>query len=660
MKLKQPLLVLFVAFFFFSLGGVWADERYLHVGRGNPWEYDPGPQKDSEWLKIFARTPNYRGIGKAIFGFDRFRWHWGPVLYRGRLGENEARVLIIGQEGAQDEALSTRAFTGGTGQKMQHFLNHIGINRSYLFFNTFVYCIFGQYRDSEMEFAPEGDLWMAQSPNSPIVQHRHELFNHALETNDLRLIIAVGAAAKDTLVTWIESRGGSCENKSDVQSCDTAVLGDKIHVLSVPHPGGAGQVDTEEEREEVLEKLRRKFQDATNLVAEWIYEDPSWLPKDETAQRSKIVENEDETFRFSEAFRYRSAPVPYSDFPFGFNWRLGKRGTSSNRGDGQRSVKIFSDKGEYADTTVKWRTPTGSSKETSGYIDVKGDLPYESPRQDPNAFDPGPGTEWATLLMGGEAGLEWPDFNELGVTTDISFGRGALYRGRFNEARILIVADQESHDDMFTGRALSGDGGQKVQHFLKKLGITKSYLIIRTLPVNTLDLNDEKVVKIANHPQVLKIQKEILERILFSSRQNTPTELILTFGPHAKSTVEKIDTRDLPVFNLKSPSEPTAYKNWNKILKTISKIKYTTDIKPNFREPYDKHRFKETRLEINRYDLPIQTKRWVGTSGSLATRALNNPEHYKLTMPLWADRLKPNKLSKSELFGLKLDGWLRE
>ena len=112
-------------------------------GRGVPWEHDPGPS--AQWATLFSKTPNYRGLGKAVLGGEQFRWHFGPMFYRGRLTDDDVKVLVIGQEGAQDESLGHRSFVGGTGARMQHVLNHLGINRSYLFLNTFLYPIFGQY-----------------------------------------------------------------------------------------------------------------------------------------------------------------------------------------------------------------------------------------------------------------------------------------------------------------------------------------------------------------------------------------------------------------------------------------------------------------------------------------------------------------------------------
>ena len=77
-----------------------------------------------QWLGgVVRRTPNYRGLGKAVLSKEAFRWHHGPMFFRGRL-DGSARVVLVGQEGAQDESLSHRSFTGGTGARMQHFLRH--------------------------------------------------------------------------------------------------------------------------------------------------------------------------------------------------------------------------------------------------------------------------------------------------------------------------------------------------------------------------------------------------------------------------------------------------------------------------------------------------------------------------------------------------------
>jgi len=100
--------------------------------RGGLWEYDPGPPGSSGWAELFAETPNYRGLGRAVVGREAFRWHHGPMFFRGRL-DGSATAMVVGQEGAQDESLSHRSFTGGTGARMQHLLHFLGIGRSYLF-----------------------------------------------------------------------------------------------------------------------------------------------------------------------------------------------------------------------------------------------------------------------------------------------------------------------------------------------------------------------------------------------------------------------------------------------------------------------------------------------------------------------------------------------
>jgi hypothetical protein len=588
--------------------------------RGFPWEYDPGPPKNRRWPRLFAETPNYRGLGKAVKGSEAFRWHFGPMFYRGRLRDNAVKVLVIGQEGAQDESLAHRSFTGGTGARMQYFLNYLGITESYLFLNTFVYPIFGQYTSSLR--------WLAQDPDSPIVQHRHEIFNYVLEKNDVHLIIAVGNAAKESVVSWVESRGGICpQGEDDVSLCTGAALDPRTKIIGVRHPGGAGQGGS-------IAAIIADFKEALATIKQWMEVDPDWLPPDSSGTRL-----------IDEPYKYRSAPIPFRDLPFGFPLRLGRGGTSSNRRDRQRAIQVFSAGGAYnngGDRLVYSYTAEGSEE---GYVEEPGDVPYEPPKKPYRDYDKGPGSRFGQLLMGGKPGLEWPDFAALGATAHPSFGCGPIYRGRPDQANVLILADQQSHDDLFTGRALTGESGQHLQVFLQAMGILERYVIIRVLPIDTLSLSVDEVETILKHPQTVKVYQAIVGRIL---TVNDDLRLILTFGPHAHVIRQSLAGVNVPTVALKAWREPGALQDWQGKLSTIKLLRYTRESSnPAF--VYD-----GSRGQIPRIDLPYGTVRWVGTSGDRASQPIDqstqdpSPDYFKLYMPQWAADLDPPPLSAKE------------
>src|SRR6476659_5364036 len=73
----------------------------------------------------------------------QFRAEWGPIFHRGRL-DGSARVLVLGQDPAQHETILRRILVGEAGHRIQGFLWKLGIERSYVMVNTFVYSVFGQ------------------------------------------------------------------------------------------------------------------------------------------------------------------------------------------------------------------------------------------------------------------------------------------------------------------------------------------------------------------------------------------------------------------------------------------------------------------------------------------------------------------------------------
>lgn len=583
--------------------------------RGNPWEHDPGPASSSGWAELFAQTPNYRGLARAVVGREAFRWHHGPMFYRGRL-DGSAKVAIVGQEGAQDESLSHRSFTGGTGARMQHFLHHLGLDRSYLFLNSFVYPIFGQY---SMDLRP-----LAQDPKSPIAAHRKRIFDKAIVDGDVRLVVAVGRAAKESVASWIKAHGGI----ADPEQLHQASMGDipsRVHAVGVLHPGGASGSTT---------TIRNNFQSAVNRVRDWLADDAGWLPVDPGMSRN-----------LSSAYTYSSAAIPYRDFPFGTSPRLGRGGTSSNRSDDQRAIRLFSAAGRYNASGAHLSDPTSAAGSNAGYDDDTGDLPYEPPRAQPRVFDPGPPSDIVRLLVGGETAFPWPNFASLGVTSHASFGVGPIYRGRFRQISLVVLADQRSHDDLFSGRALSGEAGQRFQGFLRAAGITRRYLIIRTLPVDTLDLTATRRLSIVDNPDVQALHRELLKRV---KAANGDLAVLLAIGPTARHIASNVAPSGLPIVELAAHGETGWSASWQTALNNLSGRSYTRDLtNPTFSMPTQ-------RSQLPRIDLPYGTQRWVGTSGDRGVRPTDNdlhkpsPDYLKVFLPAWVGTLTPAPLTAAE------------
>ena len=152
----------------------------------NEPRHDPGPSKD--WDSFFSSAP--------LAYYDnhpsgRFRHDFGPVYYRGRL-DGSARVLIIGQDPATNEIIAQRVFVGNSGQRIQGLLSKMGITRSYIFVNTFLYSVYGQF-DTELRNI---------SLEEPILSYRHAFFDKLIEENQIEAIFAMGKGAQHALEHW--------------------------------------------------------------------------------------------------------------------------------------------------------------------------------------------------------------------------------------------------------------------------------------------------------------------------------------------------------------------------------------------------------------------------------------------------------------------------
>jgi len=145
-------------------------------------EFDPGPT--GVFATHWDNRPTYSSV-KA-----RFRMNWGPIYYRGRL-DGTARVIVIGQDPAADENVALRILVGSAGQRTQGFLRKIGLTKSYVMVNTFLYGLKGQM-DAEAK---------AISSSAAIKNWRNQLLD-MLKTGQTQAVIAFGAGAHQVVDLW--------------------------------------------------------------------------------------------------------------------------------------------------------------------------------------------------------------------------------------------------------------------------------------------------------------------------------------------------------------------------------------------------------------------------------------------------------------------------
>ncbi len=168
-----------------------ANNRYFHhalalqASSGAP-SHDPGPS--AQWAAFFANAPLDFYLNHPA---GRFRMEFGPVYYRGRL-DDTARILIVGQDPSTNEILAQRAFVGASGQRIQRLLNKLGIDRSYVMVNTFLYSVYGQF-DSELK---------AISTTEPLMGYRNALLDRIVDLNPIELVVAFGSGAAHAIENW--------------------------------------------------------------------------------------------------------------------------------------------------------------------------------------------------------------------------------------------------------------------------------------------------------------------------------------------------------------------------------------------------------------------------------------------------------------------------
>lgn len=125
----------------------------------------------------------------TVYPSSDFRTEWGPVFHRGRL-DFSAAVLVIGQDPAQHEEMARRILIGTAGHRIQGFLAKLGIDRSYVMINTFLYSVYGQGGGERHQSDPA------------IIQYRDQWLDALLVGRQVEAVVALGALADGAWQSW--------------------------------------------------------------------------------------------------------------------------------------------------------------------------------------------------------------------------------------------------------------------------------------------------------------------------------------------------------------------------------------------------------------------------------------------------------------------------
>jgi len=147
----------------------------------------------------YTKAP-YRALveaypGPEVYPTSAFRTEWGPIFHRGRL-DGTARILVIGQDPAAHETIARRILVGEAGQRIQGFLTKLGIGRSYVFVNTFLYSVYGGRGATHVN-------------DDELLKYRNKWLDAIVARNDIQAVLSLGQLADKAYQAWPKSATGT-------------------------------------------------------------------------------------------------------------------------------------------------------------------------------------------------------------------------------------------------------------------------------------------------------------------------------------------------------------------------------------------------------------------------------------------------------------------
>jgi hypothetical protein len=174
-------------------------------------------------------------------------------------------------------------------------------------------------------------------------------------------------------------------------------------------------------------------------------------------------------------------------------------------------------------------------------------------------YDPGPPASWEAIFAAAPSATyeARPDLFRL------DFGP-VFYRGRLDgTARLLIVGQDPSVNETLAHRVFVGQSGQRLQGFLSKLGITRSYLMLNTFSYSIFGQFGDDNEILSHEDPILGYRNSQLDK----AAGENPLRAVITVGTGAREAVDRWPgsgslTR-VHVLHPAFPEEAQLLQDWN-------------------------------------------------------------------------------------------------
>lgn len=193
------------------------------------------------------------------------------------------------------------------------------------------------------------------------------------------------------------------------------------------------------------------------------------------------------------------------------------------------------------------------------------------------------------------------------------------YRGRLDgTARVLVVGQDPAANELVGQRVFVGASGQRIQGFLRKLGIRRDYVMINTFLYPVFG-QFSSLEALSHDAQIMKFRNDLLDRVA----KDNPLEAVIGVGRAGKDAVER--WQGLGNLKFEAITHPSAHDNaalladWNQGLTVLRPVVDTElGVAPDT-TTYGTDWTDADHVPIPRRDLPFGVPEWHGV-GSHARR----------------------------------------